>query len=579
MLAIKVVLSLFLIFIAQKSFANREYYEDSYMQCSSSNITDSKKLVVFVNGIMNSLDAAEESRKKIRSEYIGRCSDCDFRKVYNQTDRFVDDTQELNLVGDWQNKSIDKAVILLFDKIVGDIYKISTNEVFKNKVLAYDGKEFPAVDIKKYLLEWVNIQRTLAAKGFSGSAIRYYNPTEDGTSIVKKLIKNNEAAISNSRTTFTDNPTYKTAALIIYQAYLEASSENIDSYFYTEYRSLLSSIYHSDRNLYKDDAAATGSMTKSVESLKAFLTEQVLSGKKVVVVAHSQGNHVIELAYSSLKQSRPQTFMDAIRVVGVASVSSSSPNNLYITWNEDHTVLDLHRFSLTKQFNEPLAANFIDDSPWYGFWDDVGSDHSFNSIYTSKKLMGKYTIPNNSDSIELFSNELKNSSASRAAVDVLLDMLDGSMASAKEIPPTINSTSPLTIQITWEDYRDMDLHVFEPNQKMVSYMSKIGSYGRLDLDDRDGAGPEHYYANKQISCGDLSEKTWQVYIHQYPNGGAKASVNLLFKIGDNYVFSRSFGFTNWPSYPFNVGYVKFYKYLPGNTALPFRVSITDPNGS
>jgi effector-binding domain-containing protein len=579
---------------SSNTLAARDYTETGYLQCSANNSNQGAKTVVlFVNGIGNDLVAAEDSRQKIEASIKPSCADCDFKKLYNQEDGFIDDVNELNLVGGWQLKAIDKAALSQYDYFIKDIpfvFKALSDAGYK----IYEG--YLLEELKNEIHLWLQSQRDLAKNGYFGSTVRFYSPQNDGSSFADALITKNAKQINSSETIF-GKSTKQSRALEIYQQYLTAYKEVINARFMTEYRKLVVATYFSDRNLYANDAKASGSMTKSVEGLTTIINEYVLAGHKVIIIAHSQGNHVIDLAYSSLTQTKNQNFMNAIRVVGVASVSSTTPNNIYTTWDEDHTVLTLH----SSGGNSPLQANFKDESPWYGYWDDALKDHSFINIYLSTTLKGKYTIPNNATGLEKFSTDIKNSSKIRTAVEVFTDLVNGSIASAVPIPATISTNSIITTQLRWEDYDDMDLHITEPDNGHIYYRKKTGLYGHLDLDDTNGLGPEHYYTDSNTKCNELNGKTWKFSIHQYPGGGSKAAIHLLIKIGDSAFLSRSFGLNNWPATNLDVGYVKFTSEPPCTTSgsltaagtttgstsgcpsgrlgsMYYQIVISDPNG-
>jgi hypothetical protein len=56
----------------------------------------------------------------------------------------------------------------------------------------------------------------------------------------------------------------------------------------------------------------------------------------------------------------------------------------------------------------------------------------------------------------------------------------------------------LDLELTWDGpTSDVDLHVYEENGDgaHVYYANDTGNYGYLNVDDTDGLGPEHYYAN------------------------------------------------------------------------------------
>lgn len=74
-----------------------------------------------------------------------------------------------------------------------------------------------------------------------------------------------------------------------------------------------------------------------------------------------------------------------------------------------------------------------------------------------------------------------------AAYDELLSSL---------IKPTpLASGGAFTATLTWNGTGDADLHIFEPQGDQVFYADTSGSAGYLDYDNRQGFGPEHYYAS------------------------------------------------------------------------------------
>jgi hypothetical protein len=155
------------------AFAARDFSESGYLQCSANTSSQTKTVVLFVNGIGNDLTAAEDSRQRIEIAVRPSCSDCDFKKVYNQEDGFVDDVNELNLVGGWQLKAIDKSALSQYDflyKDVPSVFKRLSDAGYEN----YGG--YSLDDLKNELQSWLQIQRDLAKNGYNGATIRFYSP-------------------------------------------------------------------------------------------------------------------------------------------------------------------------------------------------------------------------------------------------------------------------------------------------------------------------------------------------------------------------------------------------------------------
>jgi hypothetical protein len=70
----------------------------------------------------------------------------------------------------------------------------------------------------------------------------------------------------------------------------------------------------------------------------AAIEERLLSGRRVVVVAHSQGNHFIQAAHALLRNRLSYEQLEGLQVVGVAVVSATTPNDKWVTIAQDDTV-------------------------------------------------------------------------------------------------------------------------------------------------------------------------------------------------------------------------------------------------
>lgn len=63
------------------------------------------------------------------------------------------------------------------------------------------------------------------------------------------------------------------------------------------------------------------------------------------------------------------------------------------------------------------------------------------------------------------------------------------------LPVASQGVGPITVEITWDDKEDIDLHISEPDYTHVFCGNPNGRVGYLDVDDVSQYGPEHYYAN------------------------------------------------------------------------------------
>lgn len=71
-------------------------------------------------------------------------------------------------------------------------------------------------------------------------------------------------------------------------------------------------------------------------------------------------------------------------------------------------------------------------------------------------------------------------------------------------PTRLMGYGPITITLSWDIQRDIDLHIIEPNGKHVYWADRRGTSGYLDVDDVSSFGPEHYYTNCNLQTGNYT---------------------------------------------------------------------------
>lgn len=108
----------------------------------------------------------------------------------------------------------------------------------------------------------------------------------------------------------------------------------------------------------------------------------------IIIVPHSQGNFYTESAYAMLIADGRADLTNRIRVVGVASVAASTPNDRYITSSTDKAIIsqqtqtsDLKSYSTLSANQTPCIGNTCgSDIDWHAI-DDTG--HGFLEVYTN----------------------------------------------------------------------------------------------------------------------------------------------------------------------------------------------------
>jgi hypothetical protein len=213
------------------------------------------------------------------------------------------------------------------------------------------------------------------------------------------------------------------------------------------------------------------------------------AGKKVVLVAHSQGNFFANEAYGNLAASERQSF----GIVSVANPDSFvAGGGPYTTLFEDLVIAAVRAVKIATGGPQPLFPN----STNFLTFNDL-SGHGFSESY----LAGA------------------SSSAS-----ITSDF--SSVWAALTQPTGTGASGIITVTLTWGSQPDVDLHTFEPNGPHVYYAYKVGPSGSLDVDDVTGFGPEHY----TVGCETLEQGTYRVGVNYY-NGSAPEVANVVIAAG------------------------------------------------
>jgi len=470
------------------------------LACSPNNDNDNdiENVVVYLNGIYNEIDDANASRSILENRLSNVCSDdnCVVEKYYNQTDGYLDDLQELRLVADLEENAKKSGLRSVALKIRTDY--IRYKNIFEQNSVT-DINQYSEIDS----VVWNELRRLLL------EAQNEVDAEQTGLELTEWLINNIQT-----------NENIYSIDSSLYLSSMKRNTILYDHIYKRAFETSLAQNYFNNRNFYSSNANARSAITRTVEGLVSYLEVYLLSGKKVVVVAHSQGNHIIELAHSVLVDKWGVEALQAVQVVGVASVASSTPSNTYLTWESDNTVLKGYDFG----GGDPLTSNFTAR-------DDLAVEntngHGFNDVYLNRNFLGRYNP---------------------------------------------RGQGNITVSLRWEQYDDMDLWVIENGETTVSYRNFTGIYGQLDRDDRDGDGPEHYTAD--IDCFSAAGKTWGIGIQQYPSGGSPAIAHLSIKIGNSILKTKSYALSQWPSSIAAVAEINFGEIADFFT-LPVEIIISD----
>ncbi|MFY9826890.1 MAG: FG-GAP-like repeat-containing protein [Thermoanaerobaculia bacterium] len=218
------------------------------------------------------------------------------------------------------------------------------------------------------------------------------------------------------------------------------------------------------------------------DHIRQYKTE-ILEGRRVVVVAHSQGNFYANLASTALTSNELSSF-------GIVSVAN--PDN--------HVEGD---WGWTTLFTDLIISAVPGALPW----------NTFNGTKTNLLdpsghfFLASYMYPGSNSQNQIL-----------AQVKSELDVL--------QIPSNPAGNGIITITLTWDHATDVDLHVFEPDGTHVYYQQLQGDSGFLDFDNITGFGPEHYF----VACDTLQAGTYHVGVNYY-RGDSPETAHVEIRAG------------------------------------------------
>ncbi len=224
------------------------------------------------------------------------------------------------------------------------------------------------------------------------------------------------ATVNSGQSFLGDNLELEVQAIYSDNALKEAGVSNPDkmtekqkqAYYYElgkKYSYLINNIDSIDKATLRNIAITTKRLASSIESK---LTPSIVNEpfETLILVPHSQGNFFVESAYAYLYYQEKQELLERVRVVGVASVATSTPNDTYLNSPLDKAVYvgQGNQYWLTKtKLYHPLPANtdicisrskcnknnnFMDNvSIEQTIQDNDMAGHGFDNIYLNPSFM------------------------------------------------------------------------------------------------------------------------------------------------------------------------------------------------
>lgn len=250
------------------------------------------------------------------------------------------------------------------------------------------------------------------------------------------------------------------------------------------------------------DSEQSGNV-RHITRTKALLLEK----KKLVMVAHSQG---ILYAKTARHESITAETENSIRLIQIAPFATYDnleyPENInsYIAANIDQIA------PLIPQEPDMYLVPANVTLPEEHLATDDHTAHSFIDTYLNRQRSTRSMLRNK-----------------------VLQDLD------QVVAPTIGgNTGFFTATLTWDRTGDVDLHVYEPNGHHVYFNHERGNSGHLDVDNREGFGPEHYLANCNASR--LQTGTYRIGINHFAGAIGGTAVVQVATARDGEIYTESF---------------------------------------
>jgi hypothetical protein len=194
---------------------------------------------------------------------------------------------------------------------------------------------------------------------------------------------------------------------------------------------------------------------------RARIESWVIEGKKLLFVAHSQGNLFANAAYDFALTKTPRESATVVHIAP-ASPTLRGPHALA---DLDLVVNGLRPFGTVAPVTDAIPGYLNRSAGISGQKDILG--HGLLEIYINERLQVSGRVFGH---ISAALNDLK-------------------------APPIQAASGFFTATLTWNGSGDADLHVLEASGAHVFFHSPVGYSGYLDIDNRSGFGPEHYYAS------------------------------------------------------------------------------------
>lgn len=232
------------------------------------------------------------------------------------------------------------------------------------------------------------------------------------------------------------------------------------------------------------------------------LDTMTLEGRKLLLVAHSQGDLFLGQAYQHLDAgvAAGRVTAGSYAALRIAPAGSYAPaRSQHVLVSQDQVINALRQ-----------AAN-------------VPANNATVPTYQEQIALGVSDPDISADLLaETYLNAMFTGAGAPAPMikSAAYQLIDGLTT-----PSQLARSGFFTATLNWDRNGDVDLHAFEPNGAHVFYGMPNGQSGMLDYDDTRTTGPEHYTTTCDAS--QLAEGTYTIAVNNF---GAPAGTQAVVQV-------------------------------------------------
>lgn len=250
-------------------------------------------------------------------------------------------------------------------------------------------------------------------------------------------------------------------------------------------------------------ALASPATSFDIAEHRALIDTLLSEGRKLVLVAHSQGNLFMNAAYQYARTKVAEGSVKAIHIAP-ASPGLSGPHTLA---DMDAVINGLRLVGTVPPVTDQIPP-YVSRLPGLNKEKDL-LGHGLQEIYLSPTLTTSTRID----------QHVRDALATVVA------------------PPQAAAPNFLSATLVWDGVGDVDLHVTEPDGSKVFFARKAGTTGRLTAENSRAIGPERY----EIGCaaGRIQEGVYTFSAGHYVNAIGRRATLLIATARDGVRGSQS----------------------------------------